>query len=146
MTAGGPDDRSEVNARLTAIEQKLQELPTRDEFETRLAQLPTRNELYRDFVPREELYRNFLTRDEFAARTDQQSEDLRRYFNVVAESLRDDIRLLAEGQTAIIARLDATLADRDADRATLAEHDLRLTRLERHAGFEPPRPPRPRRR
>jgi uncharacterized protein (DUF3084 family) len=72
---------------------------------------------------------------------EQFNRDTRRHFEVIAESLRDDIKLLAEGQAAIIARLDASLADRDADRSTLEFHDLRLTRLETHQGLEPPSRP-----
>jgi hypothetical protein len=43
--------------------------------------------------------------------------EIRRHFNVVAESLRDDIRLLAEGQMAIVARLDGMVVDLDTDRS-----------------------------
>jgi hypothetical protein len=106
MTSGTPDERNEINARLTGIEQKRQ-------------QLPTREELHADFVARDELI--LSTREEMR----RSSEETRRHFDVVAEGLRDDIRLLAEGQVTIVA----------------------LARLERHAGFEPPpRPVRRRRR
>ena len=156
MASGNPDDRSEVNERLSSIEQKLQHVPTRDElredfltrdeFEARMertdARLTSIEQRLQQVPTRDELFKDFPTRDELRA----QMEETRRHFNVVGESLRDDIRLLAEGQTAIIARLDASLVDRDADRATLGQHDLRLIRLEKHAGLEPPRPRRPRRR
>ncbi len=128
MTSGTPGERNEMNARLTGIDQKLQ-------------QLPTREELHADVAARDELI--LSTREEMR----RSSEETRRHFDVVAEGLRDDIRLLAEGQVTIVARLDASLADRDTDRATLAGHDLRLARLETHGGFEPPsRPVRRRRR
>ena len=47
----------------------------------------------------------------------QQSEQTRRHFDVVAESLRDDLRLFAEAIRANSERLD--------------DHEVRLRRLER---------------
>ena len=58
------------------------------------------------------------------------AEETRRHFDVVAESLHGDIRLIVEGLLAAEARSDAR---HDATNATLTQHDRRLTRLEASA-------------
>ena len=54
-------------------------------------------------------------------------EGTRRHFDVVAESLRDDIRMIADGVVSLHARVDAHRAE---TAGVLANHERRLTRLE----------------
>ena len=56
-----------------------------------------------------------------------EGEQTRRHFDVVAEGLRDDIRMIAEGVVSLHARVDANHAQ---TAGVLANHDRRLTRLE----------------
>ena len=51
----------------------------------------------------------------------------RRHFDVVAESLRQDIRFIAEGQAASSAKLDGLRLDMEKAHA---DHERRLRRLE----------------
>jgi hypothetical protein len=53
--------------------------------------------------------------------------ETRRHFDVVAEGLRADIRMVAEGVIALQARGEAHYAE---IKGVLAQHDRRLTRLE----------------
>ena len=54
---------------------------------------------------------------------DSNTEDIKRYFNVVAESLRSEIRLLAEGQGGTNERLDRV-------EGRFEQLDVRLDRME----------------
>ena len=78
--------------------------------------------------------------DERFDRVDQRVDATRREFHVVAESLRGDMRLLAEGFTLRIDRLEATLRDEMVRshnelgtllRLGYADLDRRVTALER---------------
>ena len=68
-----------------------------------------------------------LTR--FATKVDleERHEDTRRYFDIVAERLRDDIRLIAEGQVHLAQRVEESRIDLKTD---IAAMDSRLMRLE----------------
>jgi hypothetical protein len=59
----------------------------------------------------------------------EESEQTRRHFDIVAESLRSDIRLLAEGQAALHQRVGDLRTELRADIASL---DRRVMRLEAH--------------
>ena len=67
------------------------------------------------------------TKAEMKAEIKAEAEQTRRYFDVVAEGLRADSRLLAEGHTATQAMITATHAD---VMRILEQHDRRLMRLE----------------
>jgi hypothetical protein len=60
-----------------------------------------------------------------------QSAGTRRHFDVVAESLRSEIRLIAEGHVHVSQRMDASEA-RTAQ--AIASLDRRVTRLEAERG------------
>jgi hypothetical protein len=79
--------------RVGRVEQILPTLLTRSEFQTALEGL------------RAEMA-GMATKDEMRAAFAAHSAEIRRHFDVVAESLRDDIRLLAEGHGYVIGRLD----------------------------------------
>ena len=57
----------------------------------------------------------------------EEAERTRRYFDVVAERLRDDIRIIAEGQTHVAARVENLHTELKADIASL---DGRVGELE----------------
>ena len=57
----------------------------------------------------------------------EDGEQTRRHIGIVFESLRADVRLIAEGQSAGQKSLDATRAD---VMRVLEQHDRRLMRLE----------------
>jgi len=92
-----------LDRRVSAVEQILPTVATRADLEAAIAPLATRAEM------REE------------------GERTRRHFDVVAESLRQDIRLVAEAQAASGVNIDALALEL---RRGLAVHERRLTRLE----------------
>jgi hypothetical protein len=92
-----------IDRRLERVEQILPTLATRDELQAAIAPLATREEV----------------------RTE--ARETRRHFDIIAESLRDDIRIIAEGQVALSAKFDRFR--RHVDRE-LAKVDERLTVLE----------------
>ena len=109
----------------SAIAKAVAPLATREEMRSAIAEavapLATRGELGAVHgelrATRDELYR--ALRDE--------GEQTRRHFDVVAESLHDDIRLLAEGQVALHQRIDDVRIELKSDIANL---DRRVMRLE----------------
>lgn len=114
-----------LDRRLERVEQILPTLPTRDELQAAIAPLVTEEKLQAAIAPlatKEELraaIAPLATRDYVA----EEGARTRRHFDVVAERMRDDIKLVAEGHAAL--RRHATETDR-----TLKEHDRRLNRLE----------------
>ena len=93
--------------RVATVEQILPTLATKADLDAAIAPLATRVEVKADIK---------------AA-----SEQTRRHFDVVAEGLRAEIRLIAEGQTATHKSIDATRTD---IMRVLEQHDRRLLRLE----------------
>ena len=67
------------------------------------------------------------TRAEIKAEIKAEGDQTRRYFDVVAEGLRGEIRLIAEGHTATQASINAMRTD---VMRLLEQHDKRLMRLE----------------
>ena len=89
--------------RVVTVEQILPTLATKADLAAAIAPLATKAELKAE------------------------AEQTRRYFDVVTEGLRADIRLIAEGQTATQKSMEATHAD---IMRVLEQHDRRLMRLE----------------
>ena len=131
-----------VDRRLTAVEQILPTLATKRDLETAIDRavvpLATREEMHSaiakavaPLATREELLatRGELqaTRDELYRAIRDEGVQTRRHFDVVAEDLRGDIRLLAEGQAALHQRIDDVRIELKGDIATL---DRRVMRLE----------------
>ena len=54
----------------------------------------------------EQILPTLLTRDEFKIAMGEFAAEIHRHFDVVAESLRGDIRLIAEGHTYLVGRID----------------------------------------
>ena len=67
------------------------------------------------------------TREELYSVVREEGERTRRHFNVVAEDLRGDIRLLAEGQVALHQRVENVRAE---IQGSITHLDRRVTRLE----------------
>lgn len=107
----------------------------REEFHLEVAKLATKEELRAEvakLATKEEL-RSEVSRLE--SKIEDFRDDVKRPFDVVAESLRDDIRLLAEGQASMAGRMDqmyAELTSKDADL------DRRVTRVEAAQRRRPP--------
>jgi hypothetical protein len=97
----------ELLARLTIVESTLQNVERRTErIERFLPTLATKEELRDAIAPlatREELGGNVAA---LRAELREEGERTRRHFDVVAERMRDDIRLVAEGHLATEAKFD----------------------------------------
>ncbi len=130
-----------LDRRLQNVEQILPTLPTRDEMHAAIAEavrpLPTRDERHAAIA---EAVGPLPTRDEMhaavaeavgplATRAEmrEEGERTRRHFDVVAESLREDIRLIAEGQLALQAEVRQGRTELNG---RLKNHEVRITRLE----------------
>ena len=123
--------------RLSNVEQFLPTLATKDELQAAIAPLATKEELRAAIAPlatREELHAAIAaavaplpTRDEMHQVVRAEGEVTRRHFDVVAESLRADIRLIAEGHLSLAHRMDTS--DGDTKRA-ITGLDRRVLRLE----------------
>jgi hypothetical protein len=87
---------NELLARLTVVESTLQNVERRTErIESFLPTLATKEEL-------RETAARLATKEELR----EEGERTRRHFDVVAERMRDDIRLVAEGHLATEAKFD----------------------------------------
>jgi hypothetical protein len=117
-----------IDRRLSSIEQVLPTLPTRDEMQvaissaiaSAIAPLATRDEMR---VTVASAIAPLPTREE----TRHHFEETRRHFDVVAESLRVEIRMIAEGHGNLSYRMDTLERKTTRDIAGL---DLRVLRLE----------------
>jgi len=113
--------REEMHA---AIQAAVAPLATREEMhaaiQAAVAPLATREEMHAAI---QAAVAPLATREEVRA----EARETRRHFDVVAESLHDDIRLVAEGLVALGAKFDRFRRRVDRD---LAKVDERLTALE----------------
>ena len=127
--------RAEIRAEIReavrplATKEELAKLVTNDKLEGIVATLATKEDLAAAIAP-------LATKAELAAaiaplatkaEMREEGERTRQHFDVVAESLRDDIRLIAESQVALQA--EVRLGRKDLD-GRLNNHDKRITRLE----------------
>ncbi len=95
MSTGQMEQRVEsVERRVDRIEQILPTLATREDLKREIAPLATKAELRAAIAP-------LATKAELRA----VEQRLRTHFDVVTESLRDDIRLLAETVAALSERV-----------------------------------------
>jgi hypothetical protein len=118
-----------LDRRTERIEQVLPTMVTKEELQAAIARLATKEELQAAIAP-------LVTKEELRAAIEplatkagmrEEGERTRRHFDVVAESLRDDIRIIAEGQVALARRVDDVHVQLKRDIAGL---DKRVTRLE----------------
>jgi len=89
-----------LDERLGRVEQILPTLATKEDLKT----FATKEDL-KTFATKEDL-KAYPTRDETYAAIRDEGERTRRHFDVVAESLRDEIRLGLEGHIASTSRID----------------------------------------
>ena len=114
----------DLDHRVDRIEQILPTLLTRDEFKTAMEKVATKEDLREavDGLRTETKAELEALRSEVQIAFVKHSSEIRRHFDVVAESLRGDIRLIADGHSYFLGRLDRI--------------DQRLDAIER----QPPRP------
>jgi uncharacterized protein YjaG (DUF416 family) len=143
-----------IDRRLERVEQILPTLATREELQAAIAPLATREEMHAaiqaaiaPLATREEMHvaiqaavAPLATREEMhaaiqaavaplATREEVRAEarETRRHFDIIAESLRDDIRIIAEGLVALGAKFDRFRRNMERE---LTKVDGRLTALE----------------
>lgn len=126
-----------IDRRLERVEQILPTLATREELQAAIAPLATREEMHAaiqaaiaPLATREEMHvaiqaavAPLATREEVRA----EARETRRHFDIIAESLRDDIRIIAEGLVALGAKFDRFRRNMERE---LTKVDGRLTALE----------------
>ena len=88
-----------VERRVDRIEQMLPTLATRDDLKAAIAPLATKAELRAAIAP-------LATKAELRAAIAESEQRMRTHFDMVAEGLRDDIRLVAEAVVALSERVD----------------------------------------
>ena len=99
-----------VESRVDSVEQILPALATRDDLDAAIAPLATKAELRAAIAPlatKAELraaIAPLATKAELRAAISESEQRMRTHFDVVAERLRDDIRLVAEAVAAALAR------------------------------------------
>jgi hypothetical protein len=106
-----------IDERTARIEKILPTLATKDDLNTSA----TKDDL-KAFATKDDL-KAYATMD--AVR--EEGERTRRHFDMVAEKMKDDIALMAEGRKAL--ETSSTSRFREVD-ATLKSHDTRLMKLE----------------
>jgi len=134
------DSVKKIDLRLERIEQFLPTLATKDELRAQGATLATKDELRAQALASKEDLRAAVallaTKEELraavaplATRAElrEESERTRRHSQVLFESLRDDIRIVAEAQASTLVELRSMSQQH---RQTLDNHELRLVRLE----------------
>jgi hypothetical protein len=133
-----------IEERTTRIEQILPTLVTKEDAKAFLTKedaqaFATKDDL-KAFATKDDLkayatkddLKPFATKDDlkqFATKDDvrDEGERTRRHFDVVAEQMKADIALIAEGHKATRVHIDGQLAE---TRATLESHDKRIMKLE----------------
>ena len=117
-----------LDRRVGRIEQILPTLARREETQAAIkeavAPLPTREEMHTAI---KEAVTPLATRDEVHAIVGEEGERTRRYFDIVADGLRGDIRLIAEGHETLRTSIVETRQHLEAADARL---DARVTALE----------------
>jgi chromosome segregation ATPase len=124
-----------LDRRMARVEQILPTLATKEELRTSIAEavapLATKEELRTSIAA---AIAPLATKHEVWAAIREEGERTRRHVDVVVESLRDDIRQIAEGHRALQHRADEHDGKIDGLRTDVDKLDLRVTRLE----AEPP--------
>jgi uncharacterized NAD-dependent epimerase/dehydratase family protein len=119
-----------IDARTTRIEQILPTLATKEDltlFATKedLTAFATKEDL-KPFATKADL-KAYPTRDEMTVAILEEGTRTRAHFDVVAESLREGIQVIAEGHKSLGAKIDTLAAE---SRKELAAHDRRIMKLE----------------
>lgn len=110
------------------IEAAAAPLATKAELEAAVAPLATRDEVRAEIQAAiEAAIAPLATKAEVRAEIQAEGIETRRHFDVVAEGMHADIRMLAEGVVTTQARCDTRHRDVTG---TLTQHDRRITRVE----------------
>ena len=98
----------DLDRRVDRIEQILPTLLTRDEFKTAIDTVATKEDVREgvDDLRTETKAELEALRSEVQIAFVKHSSEIRQHFDVVAESLRGDIRLIADGHSYVLGRLD----------------------------------------
>ena len=103
-----------VNARFDTVESRFDTLESRfDPRDSRLDTLESRFDILESrFDSLESRFDSLDSRfdtleSSLAARIDDAKADMKRHFDIVAESTHDDVRIIAEGLVALNAKVDA---------------------------------------
>ena len=132
------DSVKKIDLRLERIEQFLPTLATKDELRAlalaskedlraAVALLATKDELRAQALASKEDLRAAVAPLATRAELREESERTRRHSQVLFESLRDDIRIVAQAQVSTLVELRSMSQQH---RKTLDNHELRLVRLE----------------
>jgi len=117
-----------LDRRLANIEQVLPTLATRDELHAAIggaiAPLATREEMHAAIAA---AVAPLPTREEMRTAIRAEGEETRRHFDVVAESFRSDIRVIADGHVHLTHRIDTFEGE---TKRAIAGLDRRVMRLE----------------
>ena len=118
-----------LDGRAARIEQILPTLVTKEDLKVALEPLPTREEMHEAIRKATEPLATRAELELLATKVEmrEEGERTRRHFDVVAESLTGDIRLIAEGQVHLQQSFEELRTELKTDIAGL---DRRLKRLE----------------
>ena len=111
----------DLNTRTKRIEQILPTLATKEDLKA----LATKDDL-KAFATKDDV-KAFPTRDEVNLLIEEEGKRTRRHFDVVAEDMKDSIKVIADGHKALGDRI--TNLGRDI-RSVLDNHERRITNLE----------------
>lgn len=118
----------DIDRRLTNVEQILPTLATKADLDTAIAKavepLATKAELAAAIEP---LATKSELRAELRAAMDEVSDTTRRHFDVVAERLKEDIKVIADGHAALSQQMAELKTELKSD---IAKLDARVTRLQ----------------
>jgi len=111
---------AEVDRRFAAVDRRFAEVDQRfAEVDQRFAQVDARFDALDERITRE-------------------SETTRRHFDVVAEDLRSDMRMIADAVATMSTTLERHMSSAAVERTTVSaaldDHEVRLTTLERRRG------------
>ena len=118
-----------IERRLTAVEQILPTLATKTDLEAAVEDMGTeiQTAIATAIAPLATKAEVAEVKEELSAAIRAEGVETRRHFDVVAEGMRADVRMLAEGIVAVQSHGDTR---HHHVMGTLNEHDRRLTRLE----------------
>jgi len=110
------------------IEEVIKDLNTRTKrIEQILPTVATKEDLVATKEDLKEELKAYATRDEVQTLIEEEGKRTRRHFDVVAEGLKDGIKVIADGHKALGDRMDAVGRD---IRSVLDNHERRITKLE----------------
>jgi hypothetical protein len=120
--------RRELDGVIATLATKEDLKAERRELDAVIATLATKEDL-KAFATKDDL-KAFPTRDEMRAAIHEAAAQTRTHFDVIAESLRDEIRIALEGHSSTTSRVASLEGDCDRLDAKYEQVDRRVTALE----------------